>query len=170
LFAACLNVASCFCSHVQAEAFTIYVAFFNFTFLFAACSDVASCFCSHVQAEAFTIYVAFFFLPFCLLPVSMLPHASVVTCRRRLSQSEPCVLFRLVSTELLEGDFTLVPTPSIKRIRLHSPPRTRVLLHVAEYSAVSFFCQRVNAARQRLPLLFCNFSILFESMLRGRGF
>ena len=112
----------------------------------------------------------FLILPFCLLPVPMLPHASVVTCRRRLSQSEPCVLFRLVSTELLEGDFTLVPTPSIKRIRLHSPPRTRVLLHVAEYSAVSFFCQRVNAARQRLPLLFCNFSILFESMLRGRGF
>jgi hypothetical protein len=25
------------------------------------------------------------------------------------------VLFRLVSTELLEGDFTLVPIPSIKR-------------------------------------------------------
>jgi len=44
------------------------------------------------------------------------------------------VLIRLVSTELLlEGDFTLVLTPSV---RLHSPPRTRVLLHAAEYSAV----------------------------------
>jgi len=37
------------------------------------------------------------------------------------------VIFRLVSTELLGGDFTLVPTPSIKRI-----------MHAAEYSAVSY--------------------------------
>ena len=68
------------------------------------------------------------------------------------------VLFRLVSTKLLEGEFTLVLTPSIKMMDCTAVPREyQLTFGCTRLQELEYFCML-----QSTQQFFCFFSFLFS--------
>jgi hypothetical protein len=68
------------------------------------------------------------------------------------------VLFRLVSTKLLEGEFTLVLTPSIKMMDCTAVPREyQLTFGCTRLQELEYFCM-LQSTQQFFPLLHASIS------------